>query len=77
MTAALHATALAVPGRLEAVSLDLGPGELIALVGPNGAGKSTLIQALSALLPAEGLVAWSGQALSRIAMQERGRRLAC
>lgn len=76
MTAALHATALAVPGRLEAVSLDLGPGELIALVGPNGAGKSTLIQALAGLLPAEGLVAWSGQALSRIAMQERGRRLA-
>ncbi len=76
MTAALHATALAVPGRLEAVSLDLGPGELIALVGPNGAGKSTLIQALSGLLPAEGLVQWNGQALSRIAMQERGRRLA-
>jgi len=76
MTAALHATALAVPGRLEAVSLDLGPGELVAMVGPNGAGKSTLVQALAGLLPAEGLVQWNGQPSSRIAMPERGRRLA-
>ena len=76
MTAALHASNLAVPGRLEAVSLDLGPGELVALVGPNGAGKSTLVQAVAGLLPAEGLVQWNGQSLSRIAMAERGRRLA-
>jgi len=76
VTAALQASGLAVPGRLAAVSLDLGPGELVALVGPNGAGKSTLIQALVGLLPAEGLVRWNGQPLSQIAMQERGRRLA-
>jgi len=76
MTAALHASGLAVPGRLEAVSLDLGPGELVALVGPNGAGKSTLVQALAGLLPAEGLVRWNGQSLSRLGMPERGRRLA-
>jgi iron complex transport system ATP-binding protein len=76
MTAALHASDLAVPGRLEAVSLELGPGELVAVVGPNGAGKSTLIQALAGLLPAQGLVHWNGQSLSRIDMAERGRRLA-
>ena len=76
MTAVLHASGLTVPGRLEAVSLDLGPGELIALVGPNGAGKSTLIQALAGLLPADGMVQWDGQPLARIAMPERGRRLA-
>jgi len=73
---ALHASALAVPGRLEAVSLDLAPGELVAVVGPNGAGKSTLIQALVGLLPAKGSVLWNGQPLSRIPAAERGRRLA-
>lgn len=76
MTAALHASHLSVPGRLEAVSLDLGPGELVALVGPNGAGKSTLIQALAGLLPAHGTVLWNGQALSHIPAAERARRLA-
>ena len=74
--AALHASTLSVPGRLEAVSLDLGPGELVALVGPNGAGKSTLIQAMAGLLPAAGTVLWNGQLLSRIPFAERGRRLA-
>jgi len=76
MTAALHASALAVPGRLQPIALDLGPGELVAMVGPNGAGKSTLIQALAGLLPAHGLVHWNGQPLSRIAIAERGRQLA-
>jgi iron complex transport system ATP-binding protein len=76
MTAALHATNLSVPGRLAAVSLELGPGELVALVGPNGAGKSTLIQALAGLLPAEGTVMWNGQSLSHILFSERGRLLA-
>lgn len=56
--------------------MDLGPGELVALVGPNGAGKSTLIQALVGLLPAHGTVLWNGQTLSHIPAAERGRRLA-
>lgn len=75
-TPALHATDLSVPGRLEAVSLELGPGELVAMVGPNGAGKSTLIQALAGLLPAHGTVHWNGQPLSHIPVAERGRLLA-
>jgi iron complex transport system ATP-binding protein len=65
-----------VPGRLEAVSLDLGPRELVAVVGPNGAGKSTLILALAGLLPTHGTIQWNGQSLLRIAMAERARRLA-
>lgn len=31
------------------VNLDVGPGELVALVGPNGAGKSTLMMAAAGL----------------------------
>ncbi len=73
---ALHASALTVPGRLAGVSLDLGPGELVAVVGPNGAGKSSLFLALAGLLPAEGEVHWHGQPLSDIPFQERGRQLA-
>ena len=76
MSAALHTQALTVPGRLEGVSLDLAPGELVAVVGPNGAGKSTLLQAMAGLLPFEGEVRWQDQRLSTLAIAERGRRLA-
>jgi len=76
VTSALQASALTVPGRLEDVDLDLGPGELVAVVGPNGAGKSTLFQALAGLLPTDGQILWNGQPLSSISFQERGRRLA-
>ena len=72
----LQATGLSVPGRLEDLSLDLGPGELVGLVGPNGAGKSTLIQALAGLLQTHGAVHCDGHPLSHIPAAERGRRLA-
>ncbi|MGL3804495.1 sulfate/molybdate ABC transporter ATP-binding protein [Paeniglutamicibacter sp. R2-26] len=32
------------------VSLDLGPGETLAVLGPNGAGKSTLLSVIAGLL---------------------------
>ena len=42
-----------VPGRptLRDVSLDVSPGELVAIVGENGSGKTTLARHLNALVP--------------------------
>ena len=36
---------------LEAVSLEIHPGELVCLLGPSGSGKSTLLRALAGLVP--------------------------
>lgn len=73
MTPALEAHALAVPGRLGPLELDLPEGCLAAVVGPNGAGKSTLLQALGGLLDATGRVTWRGRDLTKVPMVERGR----
>lgn len=70
---ALEVTGATVPGRIEAVSVSLAPGQVVGLIGPNGSGKSTLLQVAAGLLPG-GSVRWAGQTLERIPMLERGRR---
>ncbi|WP_433415725.1 ATP-binding cassette domain-containing protein [Microtetraspora malaysiensis] len=47
---------------LEGVSLDLAPGEVVALVGDNGAGKSTLVKIISgAVSPDSGGLCIDGE----------------
>ncbi len=51
---------------LRGVSLDVRPGEVVAVIGPNGAGKSTLLHVLSgARAPDDGVASLDGLPLER------------
>jgi putative ABC transport system ATP-binding protein len=52
---------------LDAVSLAVQPGELVALVGPTGSGKTTLLMLLAGLEdPDNGEIALMGRSLAQL-----------
>jgi D-xylose transport system ATP-binding protein len=60
---------------LEDVTLDLTPGEVVALVGDNGAGKSTLVKVLSGVVtPDAGTLEQDGQPV-RVTSPKDAQRL--
>jgi branched-chain amino acid transport system ATP-binding protein len=59
---------------LNAVSLEVGAGELVGLIGPNGAGKTTFFNCLLGLLrPDGGTITFEGRDLTRVPTHKRAR----
>jgi branched-chain amino acid transport system ATP-binding protein len=49
------------------VSLEIKPGEIVAIIGANGSGKSTLLDAISGLVhPAKGSIEFEGKDISTL-----------
>lgn len=62
---------------LDAVSLELRPGQVVGVVGPNGAGKSTLLRLASGrLAPLSGAVTLGGRSVQEYGRFELARSLA-
>ncbi len=56
---------------LQGVSLEVGEGDLVALIGSNGAGKTTLLNAVSGLLPCSGgRILWQGRSVTGLSPDE-------
>jgi branched-chain amino acid transport system ATP-binding protein len=57
-------------GRIQAlhgISMQVGDGEIVALIGANGAGKSTTMRAISGLRPvAAGSIRFNGEDITRL-----------
>ena len=51
---------------LQGVSIEVGRGEIVAVVGANGAGKSTLLKAIAGQVAAEGVIEFDGASIRRL-----------
>jgi Fe-S cluster assembly ATP-binding protein len=61
---------------LQGIDLDVGPGEVHAIMGPNGSGKTTLAYALMghpAYVVTGGEVLWQGRDLLKLSADKRAR----
>ena len=57
---------------LREVTLDIAPGELVALLGPSGSGKTTLLREIAGLnRPDRGRILFNGEDATRLSVQDR------
>ncbi len=57
---------------LQAVDLELAPGEVVGLMGDNGAGKSTLLKIVAGnFAPTSGEILWDGRAVALTPLSAR------
>ncbi len=58
---------------LDRVSLDVAPGEFVALVGPSGCGKTTALKVIAGLVaPTSGEVRFDGRSANAVPAERRG-----
>ncbi len=63
---------------LHGISLEVRPGEIVALIGANGAGKTSTLLVISGCLPVrQGRIALEGEPIERLAAHEIVRRGIC
>ncbi|GAA0916317.1 ABC transporter ATP-binding protein [Virgisporangium ochraceum] len=59
---------------LRGVDVEVGAGEVLAVMGPSGSGKSTLLHCLAGILtPEEGEVSFDGRRVDRLPDRDRSR----
>jgi branched-chain amino acid transport system ATP-binding protein len=62
------------PDVLQDAALDVGDGEMVALIGLNGAGKSTMVRTIAGLLPVRaGQLRFQDQDVSKLSTDARAR----
>ncbi|HEX7921448.1 MAG TPA: ATP-binding cassette domain-containing protein, partial [Bradyrhizobium sp.] len=59
------------------VSLSVDEGQIVTVIGPNGAGKTTLLMAAIGLLGSRGRMAFRGNDLGRMSVEDRVERRLC